>query len=129
MAKSSVNVFRSSAAKACVNVSAPQSSSSVAPTSAIDARLIERLRGRRVYLTMDVDGLDPAIIPATGTPEPDGLTWPETLDIIRTVAQTASIVGLDCVELAPVAGLHTAEFAAAKLVYKAMSYAVGSRGK
>ena len=91
--------------------------------------LIERLRGRRVYLTMDVDGLDPAIIPATGTPEPDGLTWPETLDIIRTVAQTASIVGLDCVELAPVAGLHAAEFAAAKLVYKAMSYAVGSRGK
>ena len=91
--------------------------------------LIERLRGRRVYLTMDVDGLDPAIIPATGTPEPDGLTWPETLDIIRTVAQSASIVGLDCVELAPVAGLHAAEFAAAKLVYKAMSYAVGSRGK
>ena len=88
--------------------------------------LIARLRGRRVYLTIDVDGLDPSIVPATGTPEPDGLTWPETLDILRTVAQTAPIIGLDCVELAPVSGLHAAEFATAKLVYKAMSYAVGS---
>ncbi|MEZ4708569.1 MAG: agmatinase [Caldilineaceae bacterium] len=92
------------------------------------AELIERLRGRRVYLTIDVDGLDPAIIPATGTPEPDGLTWTEALDILRTVAHTAPIIGLDCVELAPVAGLHAAEFAAAKLVYKAMSYAINNRG-
>ncbi|MBK8046483.1 MAG: agmatinase [Anaerolineales bacterium] len=51
------------------------------------SEFIERIRGRRVYLTIDVDGLDPAIVPATGTPEPDGLTWAETLDILRTLTQ------------------------------------------
>ncbi len=84
-----------------------------------------RLHGRTVYLTIDVDGLDPAVIPATGTPEPDGLTWREAVDVLRAVACAASaVVGIDCVELAPVPGLHTAEFAAAKLVYKAISYSV-----
>ncbi len=86
------------------------------------AELAARLSGRTVYLTIDVDGLDPAVIPATGTPEPDGLTWKEAVDIIRTVARAASaVVGVDCVELAPVPGLHAAEFAAAKLLYKAIS--------
>lgn len=93
------------------------------------AELISRLRGQRVYVTIDVDGLDTAVIPATGTPEPDGLTWRETLDILRTVAQTAPIVGLDCVELAPIPGLHAADFATAKLVYKAITYAVNSLGQ
>ena len=88
--------------------------------------LRERLRGRNVYLTIDVDGLDPAIVPATGTPEPDGLTWRETLDILRIVAQESEIVGLDCVELAPIAGQHASDFAVAKLVYKAITYAVAS---
>ncbi|MEZ4735167.1 MAG: agmatinase [Caldilineaceae bacterium] len=86
------------------------------------AELIERLRGRRVYLTIDVDGLDPSIVPATGTPEPDGLTWQETLAILRTVTQHATVVGMDCVELAPVESLHLADFAVAKLLYKAISY-------
>jgi agmatinase len=89
--------------------------------------LISRLLGRRVYLTIDVDGLDPAIVPATGTPEPDGLTWVETLDILRTVAQAAPIVGIDCVELAPHPGQHAAEFAVAKLLYKTITYAVGTK--
>lgn len=91
------------------------------------AELIERVRGRRVYLTIDVDGLDPSVIPSTGTPEPDGLSWRETLAILRTVAEHAEIVGLDCVELAPVPGHHASDFAAAKLVYKAISYAMLSR--
>ncbi len=86
--------------------------------------LVNRLQGKRVYLTIDVDGLDPAIIPATGTPEPDGLTWHETLDILRTVAQTAQIVGIDCVELAPTHGQHAADFAVAKLLYKTICYAM-----
>ena len=85
---------------------------------------IERVHGRRVFLTIDVDGLDPAIVPATGTPEPDGLTWPETLDILRTLTANAEVIGMDCVELAPVAGLHMADFAVAKLLYKAITYAV-----
>ncbi len=89
-----------------------------------DRLLIQRLQGRRVYLTIDVDGLDPAIVSATGTPEPDGLTWRETLDILRTVTQTAQIVGIDCVELAPAAGQHAADFAVAKLLYKTISFAL-----
>jgi agmatinase len=87
--------------------------------------LIERVRGRRVYLTIDVDGLDPSIVQATGTPEPDGLTWAETLQILRTVTAHATVVGLDCVELAPLDNLHASDFAVAKLVYKAISYARG----
>lgn len=83
---------------------------------------IERVKGRRVFLTIDVDGLDPSIVPATGTPEPDGLTWRETLDILRTLNEHAEVIGIDCVELAPLPGLHMADFAVAKLVYKAISY-------
>ncbi|HXF63872.1 MAG TPA: agmatinase [Caldilineaceae bacterium] len=86
--------------------------------------LMGRLAGRRVYLTIDVDGLDPALVPATGTPEPDGLAWGEALDILRTVCETAHIVGLDCVELAPYPGQHAADFAVAKLLYKTISYAM-----
>lgn len=86
---------------------------------------VQRVRGRRIYLTIDVDGLDPAIVPATGTPEPDGLTWSETLQILRTLAANAEIVGMDCVELAPQDNLHAADFAVAKLIYKTISYARG----
>ena len=83
-----------------------------------------RLRGRRVHLTIDVDGLDPSVVPATGTPEPGGLTWEQALDVVRTTAASAEVVGVDCVELAPLPGLHHADFAVAKLVYKTMTYAL-----
>ena len=86
--------------------------------------LRDRLAERRVHLTIDVDGLDPAVVPATGTPEPEGLTWRETLDIVRTTARSASVVGVDCVELAPQAGLHAADYAVAKLLYKTITYVV-----
>ncbi len=86
--------------------------------------LRDRLEGRRVHLTIDVDGLDPAVVPATGTPEPDGLRWREVLDVVRTTACSASIVGVDCVELAPQPALHAADFAVAKLVYKTITYAM-----
>ena len=85
---------------------------------------LARVRGRRVHLTIDVDGLDPSVVPATGTPEPDGLSWREALDVIRTTAAAASIVGIDCVELAPREGLHHADFAVAKLLYKTITYAM-----
>ena len=91
------------------------------------SEFIRRVQGRRVYLTIDVDGLDPAIVPATGTPEPDGLTWRETLDILRTLTAHAEVIGLDCVELAPADGLHMADFAVAKLLYKTISYVMASR--
>lgn len=86
------------------------------------AELISRIQGRRIYLTIDVDGLDPSIVPATGTPEPDGLTWTEALTILRTVTKAANVIGLDCVELAPTENLHMANFAVAKLLYKTISY-------
>lgn len=91
------------------------------------AELHARTQGRTLYITIDVDGLDPAIIPATGTPEPDGLTWRETLEILRMATLHGKVIGLDCVELAPVEGLHGADFATAKLVYKAITYAMESR--
>jgi len=81
-----------------------------------------------VHLTIDVDGLDPAIVPVTGTPEPDGLTWTEALDVIRTTASSSKIVGVDCVELAPRPGMHSADFAVAKLLYKTITYAVQHGG-
>ena len=93
------------------------------------SELIARIRGKRVFLTIDVDGLDPSLVPATGTPEPDGLTWRETLAILRTVTAHAEVVALDCVELAPTAGLHMADFAVAKLLYKTISYVMNARGQ
>ncbi len=77
-----------------------------------------------VYLTFDVDGFDSSLMPATGTPEPGGLYWDETIDIIAAVAKKATIVGADVVELAPRAGLHACDFLCAKLVYKILSYAL-----
>ena len=84
----------------------------------------ERLAGRRVFLTIDVDGLVRGVVPATGTPEPDGLDWAEAVGIVRLVADEAEILGLDCVELAPREALHHADYAVAKLLYKAISFAM-----
>jgi agmatinase len=80
--------------------------------------------GRDVYLTIDVDGLDPSVIPATGTPEPGGLSWEQALDIVRTVGESSRVAAMDCVELAPRPGMHMADFAAAKLLYRALSFAI-----
>lgn len=93
------------------------------------AELAERVRGQRVFLTIDVDGIDPSLIPATGTPEPGGLSWWQTLDAVRTVARAGHIVGCDFVELAPLPGYHAADFVVAKLVYKTISLALTSDSK
>jgi len=71
-----------------------------------------------VYITVDLDGLDPSVIPAVGTPEPGGLNWDEAMEIINVVASMKKIVGADVVELSPRPGLEYADFAAAKLAYK-----------
>lgn len=88
------------------------------------AEFIRRIQGKRVYLTIDVDGLDPSIVAATGTPEPDGLSWRETMAILQTLVTHASVIAIDCVELAPVKTHHASDFAVAKLLYKAISYAL-----
>ncbi len=74
----------------------------------------------RVYLTFDVDGLDPSIMPATGTPVPGGLCWYQSLDIAERTLAGREVLGFDVVELAPVPGLHAVDFAAARLVYALM---------
>jgi agmatinase len=91
-------------------------------------RRLERLvAGSDVYLTIDVDGLDPSVVPATGTPEPGGLSWQEALDIVRTVGRAGRVVAMDCVELAPRPGLHMADFACAKLLYRALTASLRDR--
>ena len=76
----------------------------------------------RVYLTIDLDGFDPSLVPATGTPEPGGLDWYQVTALIRAVAARKQIVGMDVVELLPHPGHHASDFLAAKLVYKCLGY-------
>jgi len=74
----------------------------------------------KIYLTLDVDGLDPSVIGATGTPVPGGPGWHETLAVIEKVIKGRTVVGFDVVELAPRAEDHGSSFAAAQLVYSVM---------
>ena len=75
-----------------------------------------------VYLTFDVDGFDSSLMPATGTPEPGGLFWDETLEILKIAAKNSNIVGADINELAPIKGFNSYNFLVAKLAYKILSY-------
>ena len=80
------------------------------------------IKDKIVYLTFDVDGLDSSIMPATGTPEPGGLLWDETLNIIKIAAKNSKIVGADINELSPIKGFNSYNFLVAKLAYKILSY-------
>lgn len=86
--------------------------------------IVAPLRGRPVYVTFDIDGLDGAVMPATGTPTPGGLSYLHALAILRRAAEVGTIVGADVVELAPIPGLHVFDYTAAALTYKIMSYAL-----
>ncbi len=72
----------------------------------------------QVYVTIDADGFDPSIMPAVGTPEPNGLFWQETIDLLKQVAQEKEIIGFDVLECAPKSGSIISEFTLAKLVYR-----------
>ena len=84
---------------------------------------------RPVYLTIDLDGLDPSVIPAVGTPEPGGIGWYDCLDLIRAVVESGNVIAFDCVELCPAPGGQASAFAAAKLIYKTLNYVMRKRGK
>jgi agmatinase len=84
-------------------------------------KVLEYLSGD-VYVTIDLDVFDPAIMPSTGTPEPDGLAWRDVLGLLRKLSRRCRIRGFDVVELAPVPGLVAPDFLAAKLVYRLMGY-------
>ncbi|MEQ8324695.1 MAG: agmatinase [Vicingaceae bacterium] len=76
----------------------------------------------KVYITLDLDVFDPSIMPATGTPEPGGMKWYVMLSYLRKVFEQKEVVGFDIVELAPIEGMTSSEFLAAKLYYKMLTY-------
>jgi agmatinase len=77
-----------------------------------------------VFVTFDLDGLDPSVLPATGTPEPGGLDWYEAVDLLRAISERKAIVGFDVVELAPLPGQVASDFLAARLVYRLIGLAL-----
>ena len=76
----------------------------------------------KVYISVDIDAFDPSIVPGTGTPEPGGLDWYQVIGLIREVFRSREVIGLDIVELAPIAGIMGPDVLAAKLAYKAIGY-------
>jgi agmatinase len=85
-------------------------------------REIRALLGPTLYVTIDLDVLDPSILPSTGTPEPGGLLWEEILFFIRECVKGRHVVGFDLMELAPIPGIHAPDFMAAKLLNKVLGY-------
>jgi agmatinase len=83
---------------------------------------IASIKTKKVFLTIDLDGLDPSIMPGVGTPVPGGLQWYPCLSFLKTLFATYEVIGCDVMELAPIKGNVVSEFAAAKLVYKLIGY-------
>jgi agmatinase len=86
------------------------------------------LMTENVYLTIDLDVFDPAIMPATGTPEPGGLDWNTVIQYLRRVFENKNVVGFDIVEFAPIPNLKAPDFLVAKLYYKLLSYKFYNNG-
>ncbi len=82
-----------------------------------------------VYISLDVDALDPSFMPATGTPEPGGLSYSDVVSLLSEIAKSKNILGFDIVELAPIKHLHFAEYTAAKIVYKLLAFREFHRNK
>ena len=88
--------------------------------------IAHQVAGKPVYVTFDVDGLDAAVMPATGTPTPGGIQFRKSLDVLRAVARSGRIVGADVVELAPITGWHAYDMTAAAISNKLLNYALTS---
>ncbi|MFC3152757.1 agmatinase [Litoribrevibacter euphylliae] len=82
---------------------------------------------KKVFFTLDIDGMDPSVFPSTGTPVPGGLGWYQTLGLFESVAKQREIIGFDVMEFAPIAGFHAYDFAASLLMYKMMGIIERSR--
>jgi agmatinase len=89
--------------------------------------IVRPLAGRPVYVTFDIDALDAAIMPATGTPTPGGLGYWQALAILRRACDVGNVVGADLVEFAPIKGFHAYDYTAAALAYKMLSYALAGK--
>ena len=88
--------------------------------------IVERINshtGKNIYLTFDFDVLDPAIMPSTGTPEPDGLTYYETMQMLKGILPEKNLVGMDFTEFSPIPGMVAPDFLAAKLIYQTLGIA------
>jgi len=83
---------------------------------------ISSLKEKKVYVTIDVDSLDPSIMPSVGTPEPGGMGWYETLALLKRLSLEKEVIAFDVVELAPMPGNVSPDFLAAKLIYKFLNY-------
>ncbi|MBI4040499.1 MAG: agmatinase [Deltaproteobacteria bacterium] len=77
---------------------------------------------KNVYITVDVDGLSPQVVPSTGTPEPGGLGYYETLDVLKKIFKSKNVVGMDFVEMMPIPNVVYGDFAVAKIIYKCIGY-------
>jgi agmatinase len=82
----------------------------------------------RVYLTIDLDGLDPAVLPGTGTPEPGGMSYRQLLALIRAVGRQRRVVAADITELAKIPGSQVSEYTAARIAAKIFVHCVGPGG-
>ncbi len=86
-------------------------------------KILAPLKGRPVYITVDIDALDGAVMPATGTPTPGGMTYLQLLAYLRRACELGTVVGMDLVEFAPIKGFHAYDFLAAQLAAKMLNYA------
>ncbi|GAH67914.1 unnamed protein product, partial [marine sediment metagenome] len=84
--------------------------------------IISGLKTNNIYLTIDLDVMDPSVMPAVGTPEPGGLGWYEICDLLSFAASAKKIVGFDVVELSPLQNEVRSDFLAAKLIYRLLGY-------
>ena len=84
--------------------------------------IIQSLPEENLYITIDLDGLDPSVVGAVGTPVPGGFDWFETLYLLRILFRTKNVIGADVVELSPREGFHSSDSVAARLVYKMVAY-------
>jgi len=91
-------------------------------------KVVNAIRTENAYITIDIDGLDSSLMPATGTPEPGGMGWYQTTDVLRAICKKKRVVGFDMVELAPQPDLHAPDFLVAKLVYKLFGYRLAGSG-
>ncbi len=89
-------------------------------------KIVSALKGN-VYITLDVDALDPSEMPSTGTPEPAGMKSWQVLKLIKAITEKRKIIGIDIVELSPIPGISAPDFLTAKLAYKILGYALYSK--
>ena len=87
-------------------------------------KILRPLKGRPVYITVDIDALDGAVMPATGTPTPGGMTYLQLLAYLRRACEVGRVVGMDLVEFSPIKGFHAYDFTAAQLAAKMLNYAL-----